>query len=159
MNYNKKYLKYKYKYLNLIINQQLQFGGTKKLKNSNDNKNSDKLIMENYIENLSEPWFSLISLGLKTIEGRKNKGRFKDMKVGEIIKWTNNDFKERSILTEIIKKTEYKTFQEYLEFEGLHNCLPGIPDMETGLSIYYKYFTKEDESEFGVVAFEIKLLL
>ena len=45
-----------------------------------------------YIENVSEPWFTLISLGLKTVEGRKNKGRFKDMQVGEIIEWTNKDF-------------------------------------------------------------------
>jgi ASC-1-like (ASCH) protein len=30
-----------------------------------------------YNEHLSEPWFSLISLGLKTVEGRKNKGKFK----------------------------------------------------------------------------------
>jgi hypothetical protein len=30
-----------------------------------------------YLETLSEPWITLISLGLKTLEGRKNKGRFK----------------------------------------------------------------------------------
>jgi len=41
-----------------------------------------------YTENVSEPWFSLISLGLKTVEGRKNKGRFATMKPGQIIKWT-----------------------------------------------------------------------
>jgi len=38
-----------------------------------------------YTENVSEPWFSLINLGLKTVEGRKDKGRFHDMKVGDII--------------------------------------------------------------------------
>jgi hypothetical protein len=38
-----------------------------------------------YVENLSEPWFTLIQLGLKTVEGRKNKGKFKEMKVGDII--------------------------------------------------------------------------
>ena len=45
------------------------------------------------MEYLSEPWFTLISLGLKTVEGRKNKGRFKEMKVGDIVEWTNDDFK------------------------------------------------------------------
>jgi ASC-1-like (ASCH) protein len=55
-----------------------------------------------YLEHLSEPWFSLISLGLKTIEGRKNKGRFKEMQVGEIIEWRNDDFMYRSILTRIL---------------------------------------------------------
>ena len=49
----------------------------------------------NYIEHLSEPWFTLISLGLKKVEGRKDKD--KDMQVGEVIQWINSDFKERTI--------------------------------------------------------------
>jgi ASC-1-like (ASCH) protein len=32
-----------------------------------------------------------------------------------------------------------------------------MPDLETGLSLYYKYFTK-DEKEFGVIAIEIELI-
>lgn len=115
-------------------------------------------ITPNYIENLSEPWFTLISLGLKTVEGRKNKGRFKEMKVGDIVQWINNDFTPRSFLTEITAKTEYDTFGEYLETEGLDKCLPGIKDLDTGLSVYYKYFTREDEKKFGVVAIKIKLI-
>ncbi len=111
-----------------------------------------------YIENVSEPWFTLISLGLKTVEGRKNKGRFKEMKVGNIVQWTNNDFGTRTVLTEITGKSEYPTFQEYLETEGLGKCLPGIKDIETGLNVYFKYFTKQDEKEFGVVAIKLKLI-
>ena len=80
-------------------------------------------IKPNFTENVSEPWFSLILLGLKTVEGRKNKGRFKDMKVGDIVEWKNNDFKPRSVLTEIIGKAEYPTFKEYLE-TSLDNSLP-----------------------------------
>ena len=111
-----------------------------------------------YNEHLSEPWFSLISLGLKTVEGRKNKGKFKEMQVGDIIQWYNNDFLERKILTKIIGKVEYRTFEEYLTTEGLDKCLPGIPSLEHGLSVYFKYFTKEEESEFGVVAIRLQLL-
>jgi len=111
-----------------------------------------------YNEHLSEPWFSLISLGLKTVEGRKNKGKFKDIQVGDIIQWNNHDFKERKIFTTIIGKAEYKTFEEYLKIEGLDKCLPGMPTLEHGLSVYFKYFTKEEETEFGVVAIRLKLL-
>jgi ASC-1-like (ASCH) protein len=132
---------------------------TKKLnKKSNINKTNIKMESKKYIENVSEPWFSLISLGLKTVEGRKNKGRFKDMNVNDIIEWTNNDFKPRSILTKITKKVEYNTFKEYLETEGLNKCLPGIPNIEYGLSVYFKYFTKEDEEQFGVVAIGLELV-
>lgn len=111
-----------------------------------------------YIEHLSEPWFTLVFLGLKKIEGRKNKGRFKEMKVGDIIEWTNNDFQPRSVQTRITRKAEYCTFKMYLLAEGLHNCLPGMPTLEHGLSVYYKYFTPEEEAEFGVVAIELQLV-
>jgi len=111
-----------------------------------------------YIENLSEPWFTLISLGLKTVEGRKNKGKFKEMRVGDIVEWTNENFLKRQVLTRITGKAEYKTFAEYLETEGLDKCLPGMPTLEHGLSVYFKYFTKEEETEFGVVAIRLELI-
>ena len=157
MDYKNKYIKYKTKYLKLNN----QIGGSKKLKKRFNNKinyNNNKMNMAKYNEHLSEPWFTLISLGLKTVEGRKNKGKFKEMQVGDIVEWKNNDFKERKILTKITGKAEYKNFAEYLETEGLSKCLPGMPSLEHGLSVYLKYYTKEDESEFGVIAIRIELI-
>jgi hypothetical protein len=88
MDYKEKYRKYKIKYLELK-NINNQTGGVKKLNNKKFNNiinsNNMRMSTKNYIENISEPWFTLISLGLKTVEGRKNKGRFKEMQVGEII--------------------------------------------------------------------------
>jgi ASC-1-like (ASCH) protein len=122
-------------------------------------RKSDKTMnttANNYSEHVSEPWFTLIKLGLKTVEGRKNKGRFKEMNVGDIIEWKNSDFGERSFLTKIIGKSVYNTFEEYLETEGLDKCLPGIDTMEEGLNVYFKYFTKEDEEQYGVVAIQLE---
>ncbi len=166
INHFEKYLKYKTKYMELKSSLYDLKGGGKKLKKSNSvnkkykyNKRNELMDLKpNYIENVSEPWFTLISLGLKTVEGRKNKGRFREMKVGDIVRWENNDFAFRSVNTRITRKAEYSTFKEYLETEGLYKCLPGILNLEIGLSVYYKYFTKEDEKEFGVVAIEIKLV-
>ena len=140
----KKYILYKKKYIEL--NNQIGSGKKKKISNKKTSIN------------VSEPWFTLIKLGLKTIEGRKNKGIFKDMKIGEIIEWTNNEFTTRCVLTKIIKKTKYNTFKEYLETEGLDKCLPGIDNIKDGLSIYFKYFTEKDEKEFGVLALELELI-
>jgi ASC-1-like (ASCH) protein len=162
MDYKHKYSKYKTKYLALTKSQH----GGKKLKNKtvkSYNKYNNKYIPDTkmepkYSEHLSEPWFSLISLGLKTVEGRLNKGRFQEMQVGDIIEFHNEDFLERKILTKVTGKTEYKSFTEYLETEGLGNCLPGIPSLAHSLSVYYKYFTKEKEAEFGVVAIRFELI-
>lgn len=160
MDWQSKYIKYKTKYIKLKSSE--KGGGKKKLKNKtikHTNYNNKQGGMEpKYIEHLSEPWFTLISMGLKTVEGRKNKGKFKEMVVGDIIKWTNDDFASREVMTRVISKQEYRTFQEYLESEGLDKCLPGIKNMETGLSVYFKYFTKEDEDTYGVVAIRLELI-
>ena len=177
MNYEGKYIKYKTKYLELQKNIDNSYnfnnidiingGANKKFKKKNNLpinklKRMDKLnlsnIEPNYKETVSEPWFTLISMGLKSVEGRKNKGRFKEMKVGDVILWRNNDFTPREVLTKITGKAEYNTFKEYLETEGLDKCLPGIKSIDIGLSVYYKYFTKEDEKEFGVIAIRLELI-
>jgi ASC-1-like (ASCH) protein len=80
------------------------------------------------------------------------------MKVGDIVEWTNNDFIPRSVKTRIVSKGEYVTFKEYLDTEGLDKCLPGIKNIDHGLAVYFKYFTKKDEEEFGVVAIRLELL-
>lgn len=163
-NYHQKYIKYKSKYLELQTDTNLN-GGAKKLKKTIKYNKYNKLRrMENMIiptypkEHLSEPWFTLIAMGLKIVEGRKNKGKFKEMIVGDIIEWVNDDFKPRSVMTQVVGKNIYSTFKEYLETEGLENCLPGIPDITHGLSVYYKYFTPEDEATYGVVAIKLKLI-
>jgi len=159
MDLQLKYQKYKTKYIEL--KKSSLEGGGKKLKKKSKKKNviiNSSMGIPNYIETLSEPWFTLISLGLKTIEGRINNGRFKNMNVGDIVEWTNDNFKPRSVMTRITRKAEYSTFSDYLETEGLEKCLPGMTDLESGLSVYYKYFTKEDEEKFGVVVIEIELI-
>ncbi len=108
-------------------------------------------------KNVSEPWFSLIKLNLKTIEGRLNKGDFKDLRLNDIILWTNDDLGfHREFKTRVISKTQYDTFENYLLNEGLHQCLPGIENIEDGLKVYFKYYTKQQEKEFGILALELQ---
>ena len=40
-----------------------------------------------YTKHLSEPWFTLIKLGIKTCEGRLNKGDFSKMKINDTIEF------------------------------------------------------------------------
>lgn len=144
------YIKYKLKYHKLKKLKKKQFTNIK-----NNNRNMDE---KKHIISLSEPWFTLISLKLKTVEGRKHKGLFKELKVGDLIEWTNDTFAIRKTLTKVIRKTEYQSFKEYLETEGIDKCLPGINDMDTALSVYYKYYSVEDEKKYGVIAIEIELV-
>jgi ASC-1-like (ASCH) protein len=112
-----------------------------------------------YEKNLSEPWFSLIKIGKKTIEGRLNKGDFKELKKNDIIKFINNDFSiPRSFLVKIKSTKIYNSFNEYLTNEKLHRCLPGIDTIEEGVSIYYKYYKKSDEEQYKIIAIKFKVI-
>ena len=115
--------------------------------------------MTEYNKHLSEPWFSLIKVGLKKCEGRLNKNDFSKMKKGDKIVFTNDDFSfTRAFRVKITSIRTYNTFEEYLTNETLEKCLPGIDTMEQGLGVYFKYFTKEHESKYKIVAFRVKVI-
>ena len=50
-----------------------------------------------YTKHLSEPWFTLIKLGIKTCEGRLNKGDFSNMKVNDTIEFLMKIFRTKEI--------------------------------------------------------------
>jgi len=115
-----------------------------------------------YKKNLSEPWFTLIMLGLKKVEGRLNKGDFKNMKKNDLIIWMNDDFGfHREFKTKIIKITKYDTFENYLIKEKLINTLPIIDTIENGLKVYNKYFPNMyiDEKTMGVLVLKLQLII
>ncbi len=102
--------------------------------------------MSIYEKNVSEPWFTLLKLGIKTVEGRQNKGDFALMNVGDFIIITNNELGfPRQIKKEIKHVSFYYNFETYLESETLRCCLPGIDTIEQGLEIYQKYYPKTDQ--------------
>jgi ASC-1-like (ASCH) protein len=112
--------------------------------------------MTTYTKHLSEPWFTLIKLGLKTCEGRLNKGDFARMKKGDVIRWQNNDFGPvREFETVVRSVKTYPTFKKYLSGESLSKCLPGIDTLDEGLAVYFKYYTVADEAQYKIRAIRL----
>ncbi len=110
-------------------------------------------------EHVSEPWFSLIKLGIKTCEGRLNKGTFASLSPGDIIQFENSDFGfNRLAAVRVVESVAYASFAEYLAAEGLARCLPGVDTIDEGRRVYYKYYTAEDEEKSGVLAIQIAVL-
>lgn len=115
--------------------------------------------MTTYTKHLSEPWFSLIKLGIKKCEGRLNKGDFYEIKKDDYILFENNDFDfPRSFRCKITSINNYTSFENYLKNETLEKCLPGIETIEEGTSIYYKYYKKEDEIKYQIRAFRLRVI-
>jgi len=95
-----------------------------------------------YYKNISEPWFSLIKLKIKSVEGRLNKGEFSKMKIGDIIEFSNEELGFRAVRILKIKDIYYyMNFHEYLNQEKLKNCLPGIQNIKQGVSVYHKFYS------------------
>ena len=112
-----------------------------------------------YRKHLSEPWFSLMSISCKTVEGRLNQGDWSSMDDGSFIDWYNNDYElHREFRTVILSKNVYKNFTSYLITEGLKKTLPTIECLFDGLKIYYSYYKPKDEEKYGVVALELKVV-
>ena len=110
-------------------------------------------------KHLSEPWFSLIMIDSKTIEGRLNQGDWAEMREGDKIDFYNEDFGlKRGYRAIIISKKVYPSFEIYLQTEGLHKTLPYIEKFEDGLKLYRLFYKLEEEMKSGVIALELKVL-
>ena len=112
-------------------------------------------------KHLSEPWFSLIGLGAKSVEGRLNKGSFAKLTPGDILTFFNDDFGFRRVFrTKIIRTRIYQTFHAYLKAEGIHKCLPayGVDTLKDGVHIYRNYYNVADERQYGILAIHLKVL-
>ena len=99
--------------------------------------------------NVQEPYFSSIVSGKKTVEGRLNKGKFFDLQVGDILRI--ND----SVEYLVTAKNIYPSFREMIAAEGLINVIPNKKTMDEALSVYSKFFSKEDELKYGVVGIKM----
>lgn len=109
--------------------------------------------MNTFNTTVSEPWFTFIKNKQKTIEGRLNKGTFAQLKKGDIVKFLNgND----SCNVRIKKIQHYKSFEEYLTMEGLRRTLPLVKTIKEGCDIYYQYYTREQEQQYGILAIYVK---
>jgi ASC-1-like (ASCH) protein len=108
---------------------------------------------QTYDVNVSEPWFSLIKLGLKTIEGRLDRPPFSDMKKGDTITFHNKDLGfDRSHSVKVASRKKYATIEEFLKTETIEKTLPGVDNMEDGVKVYRKFYSPEREREFGILA-------
>jgi len=99
--------------------------------------------------NIQEPYFGFILNGSKTIEGRLNKGKFLDIKIGDTLKINNNaEFI-------VVAKNIYSSFKDMITVEGLKNVTPDVDNIDEAVAVYYKFYAKEDEQKYGVVGIKI----
>ncbi|ESW22447.1 hypothetical protein PHAVU_005G154600 [Phaseolus vulgaris] len=95
---------------------------------------------------VQEPFFSQLTDGLKTIEGRCASGKYNRIKSGNLILFN------KSVVFEVQGVRRYPTFLAMLEAESLGKVLPGVESAEEGVKVYRRFYTEEQEHENGVLA-------
>lgn len=108
-----------------------------------------------YKNHRAEPYFTFVKNGQKTIEGRIKKGEYAAVKPGDHIVVYNNE--ETDSVKVVVKDTRtYVSIEEMLKREPLNKILPDAKTLEQGIEAYRKFYTKQQEQQFGVVAIEVE---
>lgn len=102
-----------------------------------------------------EPWLSLIAKGVKPVEGRKGKQKYRDLKPGDKICFYC-DRSEKSFVATVQKVDCFASLNDYLHSVSIEKALPGIASFEEGLHIYYQWSSVEEIAELGFVGIWIE---
>ncbi|MFA6436749.1 MAG: ASCH domain-containing protein [Candidatus Paceibacterota bacterium] len=108
-----------------------------------------------YHNHRTEPYFTFVKNGQKTIEGRIRKGKYQFIKPGDRIIVYNNQ--ETESVEVFVKRVQaYISIKEMLEKEPIKKILPDVETIEQGLEKYKQFYTDEQQKKFGVVAIEVE---
>ncbi|GFR52867.1 hypothetical protein Agub_g15495 [Astrephomene gubernaculifera] len=88
----------------------------------------DSSLMPRYLE--------LIRSGAKTVEGRIRAGKWADVIPGDIFRFFSTEDAAACVTCRAASVRQYNSFQEMLEREGLHACLPGVASLAEGVEVY-----------------------
>ena len=109
-----------------------------------------------------------IIAGRKTVEGRLNRGKFAEYRVGDKIRLRRDVRDAEGILhdgepdqarVEIIAIRHYNSFLEMAHAEGYYRVIPHATSAEAAAVEYNKYYSVADQKHYGVLAVEICLSL
>lgn len=104
--------------------------------------------------NCDEPFASYLISGIKTVEGRVNKGKWKTLNIGDVLMLKTGDIVTKFMVRDL---TYANTFEDLYQELGA-NLLPDLPQ-SAWYSTYSKFFTKEEETKYGVVGIHLSKLL
>lgn len=102
-----------------------------------------------------EPWFSFIRKGIKTVEGRKNSPKYKNIKKGDLIEFISPAGEKFQAVVKEIKS--YHTLQDYLEDVGFQNALPSTSSIEEATAIYLQWSTVDEIRKHGFLGIFVEL--
>lgn len=102
--------------------------------------------------------FSMIESGRKTIELRLYDEKRRQITVGDTIRFSNIDNPAKTILTEVKELYVFGSFEELYRALPLHECGYTIETVGSASpKDMQKYYTPEQEEQYGVVGIRIEV--
>lgn len=105
---------------------------------------------------VSEPWFSHIRSGAKTVEGRKKSPTWENIRVGDVIVIKCNTESFNVVVTNIVEYHGEDPLTAYLLGEGISNCLPGIVSLSDARAVYLQWSTEAEIKAMGMLGIHIQ---
>ena len=108
-----------------------------------------------------------IIAGRKTLEGRLNKGKFAEYRVGDTVQlrrdWRDDagvlhDGEENAARIKIVAIRSYANFLDLVQSEGFSRVIPSAVSAPEAAAEYNRYYTAEDQERFGVLAIEVRVI-
>ena len=108
-----------------------------------------------------------IIAGRKTIEGRLNRGKFAEYRVGDLVSLRRDWRDESGVLHDgepdaarvrVVAIRHYATFLEMIQAEDWQQVIPRAGSDEAAVEEYNKYYSADDQQRYGVLAIEIRLV-
>jgi ASC-1-like (ASCH) protein len=111
---------------------------------------------------IDKEWFDAIQNGSKTVEGKKNHGKWAEIVAGTTVRFINATTGE-IILRKVKSFGEYHgnpnsdPIRDMLLTEGLSHVLPGVTSIEAGVQLYNNLWTGDEKiiAMYGVRAIRI----
>lgn len=108
---------------------------------------------------LQDQYFHAIVLGPKTVEGRLNSPKFKNLQVGMSICFSSQST-EQTIVCVVQEIHRYQNFKDMLLAQGIGNMLPGITNFEQAVDMYESFPGYKDKIALcGIIAIKIKKVI
>jgi ASC-1-like (ASCH) protein len=109
--------------------------------------------------------FNAIIDARKTIEGRLNRGKFAQYRPGDTIELRRDtrdesgrlhDGDKPEVRVQVVAVRRYDSFLEMLQTEDLQKVIPGAVSAQAAANEYNTYYSRDDQTKYGVLAIEIK---
>ena len=105
---------------------------------------------------LNEEVFYNVLNGTKTIEGRLNDEKRRELKVGDKLIFINRSNDSERIFAVVEELKYYNSFIDMVDDNSINELLNDNYSKDDYLNLIYKFYSKEEEKKYGVVAIKFR---